>query len=118
MVGQRWGADAGGMRKTYHQGERDELIRAVTKRRESVPTAAARFGVSLSTAYDWVRAARRSNPETARSVRGPTFVELVPMSALAPWLTVRVGAAEIEVRDGFDGALLHAVVAALAGGAA
>jgi hypothetical protein len=41
------------------------------------------------------------------------FARLVPANAHAVALTVRVGAAAVEVRAGFDAALLRAVVAAL-----
>ena len=45
------------MSKTYERDEQAELIRAVTRGRESIRGAAARLGVPLSTAYGWVRAA-------------------------------------------------------------
>jgi hypothetical protein len=46
-------------------------------------------------------------------VTGPTFVRLVPSAAADATITVRVGKAEIQVRRGFDGELLQAVVASL-----
>ena len=114
------------MRRRYTQEERDELIRAVTRRREPVAAAAARLGISTSTAFRWVRAvadapSAPSGDVTAPAARGPTFVELVPASATVrarvARLVIRVGGAEIEVGAGFDPALLRAVVAALAGDA-
>lgn len=45
----------------------------------------------------------------------PTFVRVVPSSTVATALAVRVGAAEIQVRRGFDPELLRAVVAAIGG---
>lgn len=113
-------ADAAGMRRRYTREERDELIRAVTRRREPVAAAAARLGTSVSTAFRWLRAAAAAD-DAPRAAKAPTFVELVPASvnvrAREARLTVRVGCAEIEVAAGFDAALLRAVVAALAGDA-
>jgi hypothetical protein len=83
----------------------------VTIRREPVAEAAARLGVTEVTAYRWIRAAPKQ-PEVDLAT-SPRFVELVPASRQETRLTVRVGAAEIEVRSGFDGALLRAVVDAL-----
>ena len=93
----------------HGQGERSELIRAVTKRGEAVAIAAARLGVSVSTAYRWIRlAAEATTPALALQ-----FVEVVPERAARPAIVVRVGGAEIEVRAGFDAQLLRAVAAAL-----
>lgn len=101
------------MRKCYTRSDRVALMAAV-KRGDSVPEAAGRLGVGISTAYQWTREARVAEDEPV----GPTpttFVELmssveIPNAAL----TVHVGVAEIEVRPGFDPALLRAVVGALA----
>src|SRR5690606_41513188 len=75
------GVDDGRMRRNYTRAERDELIRAVTKRGESVRTAATRLGVTKTTAYHWLRAAAASGsePEHAR-VRAPegTFARRGP----------------------------------------
>lgn len=110
------------MRKSYTRAERGELIAAVTMRGEPVAAAAARLGVGVATAYDWVRAAKgrgRGSPKRRRDGGDqgpqPTFARLVPAGAGTP-LVVRAGGAKIEVRAGFDGALLRAVVAALHGG--
>ncbi len=112
------GADAGRMSRTYERDEQAELIRAVTRGRESVRAAAVRLGVPLSTAYGWARAARGDGsaaaPVASASASAPTFLELIPTAARATPLVVRVGAVELEVRAGFDPALLRAVVAALA----
>jgi transposase-like protein len=88
--------------------ERGELIRAV-QRGEAVTTASARLGVPVSTAYRWMRvvAAR------ALSAPPPTFVELVAEREMPSTILVRVGAAEIDVRAGFDARLLREVVDAL-----
>jgi len=98
------------MRKPYERSERSQLIRAVKKQGEAVPTAAARFGVSVATAYRWMKDA-----SVAPSTAVPTFVEVMPETAERAKLTVRVGAAEIEVEAGFDAQLLRQVVVALGG---
>ena len=81
--------------------------------------AAARLGVVLATAYNRVRDARKTtrvDKAGAAAMRaGPSFVELVPRPPADGPLIVRVGAAEVVVRMGFDAALLRAVVDALAG---
>ena len=102
------------MRKTYKRSERAELVAAV-QRGEPVPSAARRLGVIASTAYTWVQ--RSKDKRDSGSGRSPTFVELVTTAPASTALVVRVGAAEIEVRVGFDAGLLRAVVAALDGGA-
>lgn len=87
--------------------------------------AAARLGVSLSTAYSWTRGAapvvsgagpRRARAAEVLSPAGPTFVQVVPSRAATP-MSVKVGAAEIQVRRGFDADLLRAIIEALGGGA-
>ena len=101
------------MRKIYKRSERAELVVAV-KRGEPVPSAARRLGVTRSTAYTWVHRSKGSDSAVATT---PTFIELVTAGTPSAALVVRVGAAEIEVRAGFDAGLLRAVVAALDGGA-
>lgn len=65
-----------------------------------------------------VPASSRQQAAAAPAMRAaPTevaFARLVPASEHTVALTVRVGAAAIDVRAGFDAALLRAVVAALA----
>jgi transposase-like protein len=101
------------MRKRYTQAERDELVRAVTIRREPVTAVAARMGVTEVTAYRWIRAA--AEQPDAELTTTPRFVELVPATRQETRLVVRVGAAVIEVRSGFDAELLRAIVGALGG---
>lgn len=111
--------DDGRMRRNYTRAERDELIRAVTRRGESVRSAATRLGVTMSTAYHWLRAAAASGPEPERAmVRAPevTFARLIPARTHDAPLVVRVSDCSIEVRHGFDAALLRAVVEVLRGG--
>ena len=113
MVGFAVGVDAAGMRKTYERNKHEELIRAVARRREPVRSAAARLGVSMSTAYRWVRATGGADAARGATTAAAAFMELVPASARTAVLVVRVRAVEIEVRAGFDAPLLQAVVAAL-----
>jgi hypothetical protein len=111
--------DNGFMRKRYTRSEHDELVHAVRTRGEPVAVAAARLGVVVATAYNWVRdAGKATTVDTARAQAAqaaPAFVELVPRPPADGPLIVRVGAAEVAVRMGFDAALLRAVVDALAG---
>lgn len=79
---------------------------------------AAELGLPASTAYRWMRElADEDNGPCGALVRSePRFVELLPASSLDASLVVEVSAAKIEVRTGFDAALLRSVVEALAGG--
>lgn len=101
------------MRRRYQRELKDELVRAVTKHREPLTRAASRLGVPVSTACRWVRG--WSPPAEAIPSPPPTFVELVPVPIPprdAP-LVLRVNGVSVEVRPGFDAALLRAVVEAL-----
>ncbi|MBX3157656.1 MAG: helix-turn-helix domain-containing protein [Deltaproteobacteria bacterium] len=86
--------------------ERAELIRAVRRHGETVVAAATRLGVPLSTAHRWMRLAVAEPPPV-------TFVEVVGERAAHSTIEVRIGAAAIEVRSGFDARLLREVVDAL-----
>jgi transposase-like protein len=99
------------MRRIYEESERATLVASV-KRGESVSAAAQRFGVTISTAYRWLRRSGDGERPTQ-----PTFIELVTTATPGTALVVRIGAAEIEVRRGFDPDLLGAVVVALGGAA-
>ena len=90
---------------------RGELIRAVQQRGETVSIAAARLGVPISTAYQWMRSAAAK----VLAAPAPTFVEVVAECATRSAMLIRIGAAEIEVRAGFDARLLREVVVALGG---
>lgn len=109
------------MRKHYTKGQRAELIGLVTSGLATPRTAAARLGVAESTAYYWLKRARGSLalavpvsrcPNSAAKAQ-PTFARLVPAAELSPPITLRAGGVVIEVRSGFDQALLREVVAAL-----
>lgn len=124
------------MRKQYTEEQRAELVRLV--RRDEVPLrrAAARLGVAESTAYYWMKQPATARQRTATKPRSATaehqrgapplasrtaakatravaFARLIPASEAEPSLVLCVGAARLEVRAGFDAALLRAVVAAL-----
>lgn len=101
------------MTRVFEEQDRAELVAAV-KRGESVPAAARRFGIARSTVYTWIRRAGASEMAPA-SPTPPRFLELVAGADPEARLLVRVGAAEIHVRTGFDVELLRAVVAALEG---
>jgi transposase-like protein len=109
------GVEAAGMREP-EPDERGELIRAV-QRGETVTSAAARLGIPLSTAYRWMRVTADRARARARALSAPTatFVEVVAERAAPSTIQIRVGAAEIEVRAGFDARLLREVVEALGG---
>jgi transposase-like protein len=115
------------MRKQYTTKQRSELVELVTAGGAAVSEAAARVGVTPSTAYAWVRTATATDP--GRQARGkgeseerrpsaPRFVRVVPSREAGAAIAVRVGAAEIQVWRDFDADLLRAVVTALGGGAA
>ncbi|HEY6725712.1 MAG TPA: transposase [Polyangiaceae bacterium] len=97
------------MRRRYTARQREQLIEAVRTSGEPVGAAAKRLGVTASTAYHWMKAARRAAAQ-------PQFARLVPSSSLVrPSLVVRVRGAAIRVEGGFDAELLRAVVWALSG---
>ena len=91
--------------------------------------AAAQLGVPESTAYYWLRGDGRQTPlvepaprqqrarETAKrpppAPAAPAFARAVRASDGAAPLTLRVGDVALEVRPGFDAALLREVIAAL-----
>lgn len=70
---------------------------------------AERMGVSLSTAYLWVKAGQRP--------KGPQFARVVRESLTQkPVMSIDVGGVVIRLEAGFDAILLREVVAALKGG--
>lgn len=116
-----------GMGRQYTREQRSELVELVTAGQSTLPEAAARLGVPYSTASYWVRKASRP-PRAGKTTRmrrlaktgsvpAPTFLQLVRAGDIGATLEVRIGGAEIQVRRGFDGQLLRAVVDALRGGA-
>jgi transposase-like protein len=113
------GTDAGRMRKHYTEAQRAELVALVARGEATPRAAAARLGVTKSTAYYWLkRGGRRRGAliaATPRPTAAPTFARLVPATQASPAIVVRVGDAVIAVAHPFDADLLRAVVAALAG---
>jgi transposase-like protein len=117
----RRGTDTGRMRKHYTEAQRAELVALVARGEATPRAAAARLGVSESTAYYWLK--RRDRRPTAliaatprpRPTAGLAFARLVPATEANPAIVVRVGDAVIAVAHAFDADLLRAVVAALAG---
>ena len=115
------------MRKHYTQAQRIELIKLVISGLATPRAAAAQLGVTESTAYYWLKCARQRQPALARLVRSsrpgpavrapssatPVFARLVRASEAPGAITLRVGGAIVEVRPGFEPALLREVIAAL-----
>jgi transposase-like protein len=110
------------MRRRYTAKQRSELVEFVKVGGATVCEAAARLGVTSSTAYNWMRTAAVSVSEQAadiprarstRTVTAPAFVRVVASGELGAEIVVRVGGAEIHVRREFDADLLCAVVEAL-----
>jgi len=117
------------MRRRYTLEQRSELIDLVTEGHATVPEAAARLEVPHSTAYKWLRKPTARTTRAGKTVRAArsagglaatpsTFVQLVRAGESSPTITVQLGGAAIEVRRGFDTALLRSVVEALRGGVA
>jgi len=105
----RW--HSGSMRRRYTARQREQLIEAVQTSGEPVAAAAERLGVTASTAYFWMKA--------ARATRQPQFARLVSESPPVPAsLVLRVQGVAIRVQSGFDADLLRAVVSALSTGVA
>ena len=102
------------------------MVELVRSGGATVAEAAARLGVTPSTAYYWVRGPapvggrrrpRQARAATTPSPQQPAFVRVVPSTAVDRGISVRVGLAEIQVRRNFDPEHLRAVVDALGGGA-
>jgi transposase-like protein len=103
------------MRRKYTSEQRTQLIDLVAKG-TTVVEAAKSLGVGESTAYNWAAESRKSREPTTAPQKAPTFVRLMPSAAVNASIVVRVGGAEVDVRRGFDGDLLRAVVATLSEG--
>jgi transposase-like protein len=111
------------MRKHYTEVQRAELVALVTRGEATPRAAAAKLGVSESTAYYWLkRSGRRpvalvvAKPaQRPMPAAAPVFARLVPATEASPAITVRIGDATVAVQRGFDAELLRVVVAALAG---
>jgi transposase-like protein len=109
------------MRRKYTEKQRSELVKLVTAGGATVSEAAARLGVTPSTAYYWTKSATAAAPWRARRSHGssgwppaaPAFARVVSSGEAGAAIVVRVGAAEIQVRRDFDAELLRGVVEAL-----
>jgi len=93
------------MRSRYKARDRERLIETVRSTGEPVKAVAEQMGVSVSTAYLWMKRARAETVKFARLV--PT-----PQVASAE-IVVEVGSATIRLTRGFDSDLLLEVVEAL-----
>jgi transposase-like protein len=114
------------MRRQYTGKQRSQLVELVTGGHATVHEAAARLGVVPATAYYWLERgkaeergtrSRRGGRRVADQGTATTFVRLIPGAAVPATIAVRIGGAEVQVREGFDGGLLRAVVMALQEGA-
>jgi transposase-like protein len=95
------------MAKRHTARKRATLIELVRTSGSPIKVVAEKMGVSVSTAYLWMRQA------PAKPM--PTFARVVPASSLGttPRLAVEVGGGVIQLEPGFDAELLRQVVAAL-----
>jgi transposase-like protein len=109
------------MRRQYTAEQRRELIDLVTAGRATIPEAAARLGVPVSTASYWVRRAAAQPPPPRKATRSlvaakspavspPRFVQLIRDHNTAAVVEVRIGRTAIRIRPGFDVELLRAVI--------
>ena len=113
------------MRKHYTEAQRATLVDLVIKGQASARQAAAQLGVAESTAYYWIKRAGRSRSALALVARGkqqtlgqppaatPRFARLIRAAVVSSSVVLRVGDVILEVRPGFDRALLREVIAAL-----
>ena len=94
------------MRRRYTAQQREQLTETVRTSGEPVQAVAERMGVSVATAYLWMKA--------TRTTKRPQFARLIPeRQAAAASLVLRVGGAAIRVERGFDADFLREVVSAL-----
>ena len=95
------------MAKRHTARKRARLIELVRTSGSPVKAVAQEMGVSVSTAYLWMR--------QAPAAPKPTFARVVPASSAGtmPKLTVEVGGVVIQLEPGFDAELLRQVVSAL-----
>jgi len=109
------------VRKCYTKAQRAELIDLVTSGLATPRTAAARLGVAESTAYYWLKRARgplalavpgTRYPRSSAKAQ-PAFARLIPAVEMCSPITLRAGGVVIEIRSGFDHALLREVVTVL-----
>ena len=95
------------MARRHTARKRAKLIELVRTSGSPVKAVAQEMGVSVSTAYLWMR--------QAPAAPKPMFARVVPTSSLGtkPKLMVEVGGGIIQLEPGFDTDLLRQVVSAL-----
>jgi len=95
------------MARRHTARKRAKLIELVRTSGSPVKAVAEEMGVSVSTAYLWMR--------QAPAAPKPMFARVVPTSSLGtkPKLMVEVGGGIIQLEPGFDAELLRQVVSAL-----
>ena len=99
------------MRKRYTTEQRERLVAEVRSTGEPVRLVAERLGVTVSSAYLWMK-------DAAAAPSKPVFARVVPARAASPSsLTLEVGRTRVRVEAGFDAELLRQVVSALSDGA-
>ncbi len=105
------------MRKQHTKAQRERLVRLVASEGRTVREAAQQMRVRPSTAYYWVRQAGTTREDVAAeepaAERGFARLVRAEEAARPCVLELRIGAATLVVRHGFDAALLRAVIAAL-----
>jgi transposase-like protein len=95
------------MRKRYTAEQRDRLVTEVRTTGAPVRVIAERLGVTVSSAYLWLK-------DAGPAQSAPVFARVVPTPSTARrWLTLEVGVTRIRVETGFDADLLREVVSAL-----
>jgi len=98
------------MRKHYTAEQRERLVAEVRSTGEPVRVVAERFGVTVSSAYLWMK-------DAAPAPSRPVFARVLPARAASPSaLTLEVGRTRVRVEAGFDAELLRQVVSALSAG--
>ena len=101
------------MARRYSKRERAAFLEEVESTDDPIVDVARRHGVTPNTAYNWIK--------RARAERKPTPAPSVPFARLVPesqsgGVTVRVGAARVDVTGEFDPVVLRRVIAALSSG--
>jgi len=96
------------MGRRYKVKERERLVEAVRASGEPIKVVAKRLGVKESTAYYWMKRARKT--------KTPKFARVIPAALASKGsVSIGVGGVTIHLEEGFDAALLREVVAALQG---
>ena len=95
------------MGERYTDKQRRALVALVSSGQARVFEAAERLGVNRASGYAWMREARKASGRRHVDEARPAFARLVPGERAPSAVTVRVGGVEIDVRQGFDEALLR-----------